>query len=1080
MMRLLRWLLLMIILLVASVAGGVAWLLFTQGGRDFLVVRVNRYTATLATPVVVGKLEGNVLHDVRLSGVTVADAGGVWLTIDGVRLVWHPLALLDKMPPFEQLDVNAVRVARLPVAASETEVVSEKSAVNPLDYLVYVPRTLQLHDVLVEAPVTGMRHRLRAEITSRGVVQAVSVSTLEGPVTAASGTVTVKALNDVAVDLSLQEAAKGLLGGLLKLPETATIEGRADGAMRQGEVTVDVVDIRLGQSRVSGRGEGVMDGSRLQGVADVAVENLAEWQKLSGQDLHGAVHGTAQVSGSLQALGFAVNVSRSDVAVNSTRVANATLAISGTVNAMAKDTPFTVSMDMRGRLSGVGKGVYPLGIVAEASGTQAALGVSSSTVMVRPGERAQVRVGGAVVVSPLTVNGVVNALWVQGKNRFAGQGAVQLDPMQAVVNGLRVTGPGVEVSGSGRVDFSTMLVEGAALVNVPDFAPLGALAGVQIKGGMQGQATARVVRGAQVADATVGKFEMEYPPYKALLKQPARLVWDGVNGSLSPFTLEVAGGTVTAQGRMSAQTVNASLSVQNIDVEQVADTDVVQGRVNMQAQISGRPAAPVVVASGGLVGTTGSYPLDIKLKGDWRGGRLVMNAAGSSKAASATADVTVGGKLSLMPFEMGIGTTSTLRGNVVANVPLEMFNTFLWASRQQVGGSLSGSGSVGGTVGTPLVNGRFVLKDGSYNQSTSGLCLQHVGAEISGSADRITVSNVTARDDEKGSLSGQAQLGLAGTQPLSAEVKLANLKMFCGGLISGNVDGEVAAQGTLMDHTIRGALTLGPLQVQIPGSNGDADIPRVETIRVKAGTPAKAGPGMVTRLAVSVNAPQKIYVRGRGLDAEFGGKVDVAGTADAPLLTGGLTALRGRFTLLDRTLQLADSSVRFEGPIPPSPYLAVKATTTAQGTAITLNIDGTATKPTLTLTSDPSVPQDEALALLLFGRKLENISAFEALKLAQATRVLAGLDGGGPGILDKARETLGVDTLDIGSSDNGDTTVTTGKYLTDKIYLSVQQGTEPEDREVKTEIELTPSVSGNTTIDGEGNQSFGLEWKRDY
>lgn len=167
--------------------------------------------------------------------------------------------------------------------------------------------------------------------------------------------------------------------------------------------------------------------------------------------------------------------------------------------------------------------------------------------------------------------------------------------------------------------------------------------------------------------------------------------------------------------------------------------------------------------------------------------------------------------------------------------------------------------------------------------------------------------------------------------------------------------------------------------------------------------------------------------------------------------------------------------------MPPSPYLAVKATTTAQGTEITLNVTGTAAKPQLALTSNPSLPQDEVLALLLFGRKLANISPFEAIKLAQATRVLAGLDGGEPGILDKARQTLGVDTLDIGSGgDDGDVTVTTGKYLTDDVYVSVEQGAEPEDRLLKTEVELTPSISGNTTVDGVGNQSIGIEWKRDY
>lgn len=42
------------------------------------------------------------------------------------------------------------------------------------------------------------------------------------------------------------------------------------------------------------------------------------------------------------------------------------------------------------------------------------------------------------------------------------------------------------------------------------------------------------------------------------------------------------------------------------------------------------------------------------------------------------------------------------------------------------------------------------------------------------------------------------------------------------------------------------------------------------------------------------------------------------------------------------------------------------------------------------------------------------------------------------------------------------------------------QGAKPEDREVVTEITLTPSISGKTSVDSVGKQSLGVEWKRDY
>ncbi|PZP38573.1 MAG: hypothetical protein DI585_06995, partial [Pseudomonas fluorescens] len=542
---------------------------------------------------------------------------------------------------------------------------------------------------------------------------------------------------------------------------------------------------------------------------------------------------------------------------------------------------------------------------------------------------------------------------------------------------------------------------------------------------------------------------------------------------------DIAGGVVRAQGLASEEAVTMDVEATGIDLDKVSDGNM-SGVLNARGSVRGRPDAPVVTMSTDMSTTYGMYPLNVDANGTWRGNTLAVTAVGRSREASATADVTLGGSLSLWPFAANIGPESAVRGNIVANVPLAMFNPLLWASRMQVDGTLSGSAAVRGTLGAPDVGGRFTLKDGSYSLASAGICLQGVNAEIVGARDRIMVESLTSTDAAGGTLNAKGSIGLQGDMPVQADANLAHFQLFCGGLATGTVDGSVGVKGIAVNHLVNGNLTIGPLQVQLPGRSGRSDIPEVETVRIRDTNGKSEGPATITRLDVTLDAPQRIYVRGRGMDAEFGGNIHVGGTASAPQLNGKLTALRGTFTLLDRSLKLTDSVISFEGPVPPSPYLDVKATTRAQSTDISLAVTGNALKPKIVLSSDPALPQDEVLALLLFGRKLSNISAFEALKLAQATRVLAGLDSGGPTLLDRARNTLGVDTLDIGGGEGNDVTVTTGKYLTDDVFLSISQGTEPEDREIKTEIELTPSITGNTKIDGVGNQSVGIEWKHDY
>ncbi len=50
-------------------------------------------------------------------------------------------------------------------------------------------------------------------------------------------------------------------------------------------------------------------------------------------------------------------------------------------------------------------------------------------------------------------------------------------------------------------------------------------------------------------------------------------------------------------------------------------------------------------------------------------------------------------------------------------------------------------------------------------------------------------------------------------------------------------------------------------------------------------------------LALTVSAASRIFVRGRGMYAELGGDLHVAGSARDPQVTGGFNLLRGSFTL---------------------------------------------------------------------------------------------------------------------------------------------------------------------------------------
>ncbi|MDE8731249.1 translocation/assembly module TamB domain-containing protein, partial [Desulfovibrio desulfuricans] len=105
----------------------------------------------------------------------------------------------------------------------------------------------------------------------------------------------------------------------------------------------------------------------------------------------------------------------------------------------------------------------------------------------------------------------------------------------------------------------------------------------------------------------------------------------------------------------------------------------------------------------------------------------------------------------------------------------------------------------------------------------------------------------------------------------------------------------------------------------------------------------------------------------------------------------------------------------------------------------------------LILSSDPEMPRDEILAQILFGKSASELGRFENLRLAAAVAQLAGFgSGSGGGVLDSARQALGVDVLRFNSGASGTngtgqsgqggegmaagSSEEMGKYLTEDIY----------------------------------------------
>jgi len=159
------------------------------------------------------------------------------------------------------------------------------------------------------------------------------------------------------------------------------------------------------------------------------------------------------------------------------------------------------------------------------------------------------------------------------------------------------------------------------------------------------------------------------------------------------------------------------------------------------------------------------------------------------------------------------------------------------------------------------------------------------------------------------------------------------------------------------------------------------------------------------------------------------------------------------------------------------PYIRFVSSTTSTVGEVRVVIDGPADAPEVSFESTPERPQDEVLSQLLFGRDISQLSAFQALQLANAVATLAGR--GGSGIIANVRQGFGLDDLDLTTTDDGATAIRAGKYLSENVYTDVTAASDGTG-EVSLNIDITPNLTGKATLGSDGESSLGLFFEKDY
>lgn len=595
----------------------------------------------------------------------------------------------------------------------------------------------------------------------------------------------------------------------------------------------------------------------------------------------------------------------------------------------------------------------------------------------------------------------------------------------------------------------------------------------------------------ETARVTLNRLEARTGQDALSLAAPARLtITHAGDVALEPARLTSRrGGALSLQGGLQGGRIQGRAELSALPLAPYAG-GAVTGTASAQATAAGTLAAPQIEASlraeGLRVPTAPQLPP----------GQLTATARMQGEGLRAEARLTAGPSVQLdltaqqprgigprLPFE------AALRGRLDLGA---LARPFLAGGADRVAGRLALDLRASGTPEAPVLAGGATLSEGSYANPLYGTRVEGIAARLTAQGQRVVVESLTGRTGGGGTLSAQGWVDPLG-EGLPAEFRLrAEAARPIGGTLGDAVvDADLRLNGPLLSGgSLGGRVTLRRAELRIPESlpSSVASLAPVRQIGpMPPGRPAPApppppvkAPSLPMALDLTIAAPRALFLRGRGLEAELGGELTLRGTVAAPIPSGGFRLRRGSFDLAGRRLEFTRGVIGFDSASF-SPSLDFLATARSRTHTINLTITGSPATPVIQVTAEPELPQDEALARLLFDRETGRLSPFEIVTITQAAAQLAGLPTPGLNAMDRLRRGLGLDRLGVGSDGAGRAALEAGGYVAPGVYLGIRQGTAGGTPGVGVQVELTPRLrlEGETST-GPAGDRLGITWEREY
>ena len=310
---------------------------------------------------------------------------------------------------------------------------------------------------------------------------------------------------------------------------------------------------------------------------------------------------------------------------------------------------------------------------------------------------------------------------------------------------------------------------------------------------------------------------------------------------------------------------------------------------------------------------------------------------------------------------------------------------------------------------------------------------------------------------------GTVFLGPGADPQLDLTAQLHDFRISNAPPLKGITSGRLKLGGTIEKPIMTGELSLGPSEILIGGATAAA-VPKVELTPADLRELARyfgpamvaksnAGPGLVDRfkLDLAVHFPQRVWFRRKQspeMNIELSGRIKVKQEPGQEMQFFGQVEPvpgRGGLDMYGRSFTLTEGEITLNGPA-----TATTLDVTAQyqvptqggggddaGVLIDVNAKGRTDSLKLDFSAEPSMSQDDIISYIVTGRPAsDNPLADQGSGTSGGQLAVGALTGALAG---QAGEKLGFDVFQIRQNGAQGLTLTAGRYVASKLFVSLQQ-----------------------------------------